>query len=411
MAPFEGHGSPTASLSLGVSKFLEAKTKELFTQEQHRREYHAALLRVQNNQSNNDNFKYDISMALRSLTTVLREIRFLNKCKITIAHNMTDELYGVVVPDQQREEDIFEETYTSVLASSFDGLSGQQNRSTFPKHDRVSFQSATANRYQALFDYGGYKLMWCHMTGLELDKALVQTVHIVPKGLDGEEIGFLFGESNFDKNDPRNGITLHKSLAMKLETAEIAIIPALLPPKGEVLQWKCFVIKEDIIDATACIWGSRVIKFRELHNKHLKFLTPNRPARRYLFFRFFMTYLKAKKEGNTYFTSMLEQRREFWASPGPYLERSALLALARMLKVDLPPSILERTTLVMPTREADINSMVPGAALQISHWLRISEATEKEQGCHSSTSECDGHSAEENTGESMAGGSCQRGQM
>lgn len=83
---------------------------------------------------------------------------------------------------------------------------------------------------------------------------------------------------------------------------------------------------------------------QDLDGRELEFITANQPARRFLYFRFLVTYIHAKMLGNTAFTSTVESRKEFWASPGKYLERSTLKSLARNISgLELPPSINSHT--------------------------------------------------------------------
>jgi hypothetical protein len=52
---------------------------------------------------------------------------------------------------------------------------------------------------------------------------------------------------------------------------------------------------------------------QDFDQKELVFLTENRPMRRYLYFRFIVTYLFAKEAG---FIKQVETKQPFWASPG-----------------------------------------------------------------------------------------------
>ncbi|KAJ9306108.1 hypothetical protein DTO217A2_4408 [Paecilomyces variotii] len=89
---------------------------------------------------------------------------------------------------------------------------------------------------------------------------------------------------------------------------------------------------------------SLTLSLQDFDKKELVFLTENRPARRFLYFRFLITYLNAKKSENTAFTSTVEGRDQFWASPGEYLEKSTLKALARNISgLELPPTLLQHT--------------------------------------------------------------------
>lgn len=115
------------------------------------------------------------------------------------------------------------------------------------------------------------------------------------------------------------------------------------------------------------------IYWEEVDQKELKFLTLNRPARRFLYFRFVITYLHAKKAGYTAFTQSVENKKLLWASSGPYLHNSTLKSLARNITgIDLPPTLAENTfnaplsdaesdslgtVLASELREATINSL------------------------------------------------------
>lgn len=82
-----------------------------------------------------------------------------------------------------------------------------------------------------------------------------------------------------------------------------------------------------------------------MDEKKLEFLSPNRPARRYLYFRFIITYIHAKSQGNTAWAEKVESKKVLWASPGPYLEKSMLCSLARNISgLELPPVVYEGTT-------------------------------------------------------------------
>lgn len=78
----------------------------------------------------------------------------------------------------------------------------------------------------------------------------------------------------------------------------------------------------------------------------------NRPARRYLYFRFVLTYLWAKSQGNLSWAERVETRKVFWATPrGPYLHKSTLLSLARDISgVELPSSLYEGKVFERPAK-------------------------------------------------------------
>lgn len=88
----------------------------------------------------------------------------------------------------------------------------------------------------------------------------------------------------------------------------------------------------------------------------MSFRGSNRPARRFLYLRFIITYLYAKVNGNTSFTNSVESRRIFWASEGQYLHNSTLCSLARNISgLKLPESLASNTfdDTSISDREAD----------------------------------------------------------
>lgn len=75
------------------------------------------------------------------------------------------------------------------------------------------------------------------------------------------------------------------------------------------------------------------------------FRSENRPARRYLYLRYVIAYLHAKKDGNQSWTEKVDNRTVFWATPGPWVEESTLLSLGRNISgFELPPSVYEGNT-------------------------------------------------------------------
>jgi hypothetical protein len=84
--------------------------------------------------------------------------------------------------------------------------------------------------------------------------------------------------------------------------------------------------------------------YKNIDKKELTFLGDNRPACRYLFFRFVISYLYARINGNDVVREKFN-RHNFWPTMGRYLHRSTLVTLARCFSgTELPPSLLETNT-------------------------------------------------------------------
>lgn len=76
----------------------------------------------------------------------------------------------------------------------------------------------------------------------------------------------------------------------------------------------------------------------------LTFLNDNRPRRRYLFFRFVISYLNAKRKRLEFATNKIETRR-FWPSGGEYIHKSTLNTLARCVSGhELPDHVVAENT-------------------------------------------------------------------
>lgn len=87
-----------------------------------------------------------------------------------------------------------------------------------------------------------------------------------------------------------------------------------------------------------------IFTLQHLHNKPLTFINENRPRRRYLYFRFLISYLNAKRLNKGNITVPIETRK-FWPSGGEYLHKSTLQALARSVSgSSIPEEITETHT-------------------------------------------------------------------
>jgi hypothetical protein len=83
---------------------------------------------------------------------------------------------------------------------------------------------------------------------------------------------------------------------------------------------------------------------QDIHKRKLRFRNGNRPAKRYLYFRYLITYLTQKWKGNLSWVGEVETRNHVWASPRPYLRRSTLQTLAQQaFGEDLPEHLFDAT--------------------------------------------------------------------
>ncbi|MCJ1405118.1 hypothetical protein MMC11_008344 [Xylographa trunciseda] len=128
-------------------------------------------------------------------------------------------------------------------------------------------------------------------------------------------------------------------------------------------------------------------EWKDIDGKCLEFLTPSRPARRYLYFRYIITYLHHKKEGTLVWVEDVEARGNMWAAPGPYIRRSMLVSLARkVLDHDLPEDLYKENTFEQV--EADESTArpqeEPGMVLSLACRLK----DEEEAAIYKETRDC-----------------------
>jgi len=91
-------------------------------------------------------------------------------------------------------------------------------------------------------------------------------------------------------------------------------------------------------------------------------------AKRFMYFRFVVSYIFAQKNSHASFLAKVENGKEFWASPGEYLRRSTLIFFISGL--ELPPSILKDKTFEGPDPDSPPFEEVDNSAILLSAHLR-----------------------------------------
>ncbi|KAJ5378169.1 uncharacterized protein N7496_005578 [Penicillium cataractarum] len=283
------------------------------------------------------------------------------------------------------DEDKISQLYTDMMISRVVEGSAKQKRA-FKSHDQQRFSNAVLERYDALEKTENSTRKWCHVTGRWWHEKFVKCAHLVPKCMTGPEIAMLFGDGELVLKDPLNGISLHNTVELAYDSARIFIVPNQIQmPERMDTEWKCLLV-DPATDGNqvACDDG------RERTYWRLEFRTNNRPARRYLCFRFLITYIYAKQKGFKQFTDKVECRSTFWGSPGEYLEQSSLELLTRNVGATLPRTI-ERNVFDGHASDVEVrrqDELAPVAAMRIfDAGDEGEERWEKELGPHSDASD------------------------
>ncbi|KAI9055279.1 hypothetical protein LZ554_000241 [Drepanopeziza brunnea f. sp. 'monogermtubi'] len=181
------------------------------------------------------------------------------------------------------------------------------------------FKKAVLERYGATRMEGENQLQYCVVTGewfYKLDSKgenyPVVAAHLVPRLLNGDDLDYLFGikDGLAIPSDPANALPLHTRIESALDNAEIVIVPRL--KAGKQTEWEVFSPDKQ----------------------------SGRPSKRYLYFRFVMSYLillKRNEPGSMKWVKNIEAKGTVWATPGPYLRKSMLMTLARKVSDKYPP--------------------------------------------------------------------------
>ncbi len=127
----------------------------------------------------------------------------------------------------------------------------------------------------------------------------------------------------------RNGLPMLASVERHLDKRNIAIVEDnTQPDAGEPTAFKLLVLDESLWKHVEFPGG----KWNELHNQPLQFRNDNRPAARFLWFHYAFSRLLRQRYGVLgWLRDSNWWKGRMFASPGAYLRRSQLMAIATVL--------------------------------------------------------------------------------
>ncbi|EEQ32089.1 hypothetical protein McanCB56680_005637 [Microsporum canis] len=340
-----------SSIETSVSEFLERKIDALTAGLDYYEEYQNGLRSALNRKDlTEEDYRNELITLDKQYTPAIRELKIIKRQFRTIEADVEEEREVDLKRQKCAKDanlDFLERAYTATMVTRVMGASSLKSSSSFSQKE---FRKGVIKYLGAKNDSEGTERAWCHITGMWHDSDNIKAAHIVPKALRGDELKHLFGVGEVVLEDPRNGITLWKTLEKGLDNGTIAIIPVPSTNECEPTKWKCVLVDQSLRNQTWAYSFGVVHKWEELDGKELTFLTDNRPARRYLYFRFVVTYLYAKKRGNIQWAENIESRKVLWASMGPYLAKSTLISLGRSISgFDLPAALVEGKTFDCPS--------------------------------------------------------------
>ncbi|KAK2751898.1 hypothetical protein FQN55_008640 [Onygenales sp. PD_40] len=272
---------------------------------------------------------------------------------ITISTDGDREVETDLDPDTEADADadaiaLLSKAYTSALFSKGLGMNMNMSMNMASQHATPALAQARFRRdvlsyYAAARVEEGESQMYCPITGW-WDAGSVRVARLVSAALATGGLARLFGEREVAVGDRRNGIPLHAKIEEAMNAGVISIVPVPpTEPDNQISGWKCILTNESyrdrIFSRDLTGHGSR---WNELDHKALTFQSDARPAARFLFFRFVMTYLQAKLGGNVGWAQRVESctADDLWPADGEYLDRSMFAAVVRnVCGFDLPEGL------------------------------------------------------------------------
>lgn len=208
--------------------------------------------------------------------------------------------------------------------------------------------------------HGKMTTMFCAITGRWHACFWVEVASIVPQAFTSHNLGYVFGEGMEPMNNARNSLVLHADLEFHFNSGTICIVPDG-PLDAKPIEWKVVVTAMMFMNTKLFSIGLRL---GEIHNKRLTFVNENRPARRYLYFRYVFACFLAIKEG---WAGPGLLRTDLWATPGKgtnYLRRSVVRAFAERIGGEEIPLELLSTNPFSDTTPSTSSEAADAAAAQ-----------------------------------------------
>lgn len=275
-----------------------------------------------------------------------------------------------------------QDMYLAWLASSAEGDKEIKRLKKYPRGDFADLVGTYLKATKTTKSEGNYR--HCAVLNRWLPKKEVTCAHIVPRSFYCEELQYLFGSRENPGQSRKNGIFLTNAIENAWDNGDVAIIPdgsiesnpieykiVQINPEAsdnllhedisgnevylKVSSLKLLSIFLSSIFTSTSIFSfilrllmasfSKVCVSQDVDGKRLSWQTGFRPARRFLYFRFAMAYIKCNRNG--WPTHMLP-RGQTWATPekkGGYLRAAPFMSLVRAIGDDLiPEEVLEEGT-------------------------------------------------------------------
>jgi hypothetical protein len=142
----------------------------------------------------------------------------------------------------------------------------------------------------------------------------------------------------------RNGLLMHRNIELYFDAGVFIIIPDVPSLKtqqirewltGDIRNFKIRIIDSTFVHLDRPISGDSDLKWIDLNDRKLEFLSPHRPAARYLYFHYCLQILRRSWKAGAGEKAAVILSKEFgnavWATPGRYVGRRMLRLFAETL--------------------------------------------------------------------------------
>lgn len=182
--------------------------------------------------------------------------------------------------------------------------------------------------YDSKKDSPHWKRHWCPISGDYHEKDYITASHIVPYRLGAEIVDYIFGTGSGSRlNTPDNCLLLEAKIEKQFDLGHFVLLP-VNPKETPIKRWKVQITNDDALRNQV---GNKGQELKDYQGRELVWKNDARPAARFLYYHFVVTMLRNAhyKAGNyEHYCTTLPTGKPF-ATMGPYLRKSMLLALAR----------------------------------------------------------------------------------
>jgi len=205
-------------------------------------------------------------------------------------------------------------------------------------HQHDGWKDGLRHYYNA-YDPENEDYLWCPILKEYAPSGNRTAAHIVPHSIGYTNAGYLFGDRDRGSEfiwSMGNGLVMDSGLETLFDKGDFVLVPITAEP-GKPSCWRFDLMNEKLRTYhLPSMTGART--YGELDGIELEFKNNNRPAHRFLYYHFVSTllrYMRYEKPG--WAVRVILPTGKIWATPGPYLRKSMLKALANAIG-DCEPS-------------------------------------------------------------------------